>query len=195
MRGRIELGFFFLVPLIIPLSFASYSEKPENTSLQQSAIPLEYINSYLSVSKRNDFNFIFRYGVGAKNELNTFQGTYTKDMILAPPITINLHLAPDEMYIISKKMIEIDFFIYPEDFKIVVPEGESYGLVHPTSSYYFKVEYQSEVKELTWDNKDFAIFYKDEEADKLRELIKLIINIIEARKEYQKLPPPAGGYM
>jgi len=195
MRDRIRFGVWFPVPLIIVLSFASCSEKPEDTSLQQSAIPLEYINSYLSVSKRNDFNFIFRYGVGAKNELNTFQGTYTKDMILAPPITINLHLAPDEMYIISKKMIEIDFFIYPEDFKIVVPEGESYGLVHPTSSYYFKVEYQSEVKELTWDNKDFAIFYKDEEADKLRELIKLIINIIEARKEYQKLPPPAGGYM
>jgi len=195
MRDRIKFGVWFPVPLIIVLSFASCSEKPEDTSLQQSAIPLEYINSYLSVSKRNDFNFIFRYGVGAKNELNTFQGTYTKDMILADPVTTNLSLTPDEMDVISKKMIEIDFFSYPKDFKIVVPEGESYRIVHPSSSYYFRVEYQSEVTELTWDNKDFFVFYKDEKADRLVELIKLIIKIIEARKEYQELPPPAGRYM
>jgi hypothetical protein len=171
------------------------SKEGKEGSAAAAVMAVRVSDEELSVSKRNDFNFIFRYGVGAKNELNTFQGTYTKDMILAAPVTTNLSLTPDEMDIISNKMIEIDFFSYPKDFKIVVPEGESYGIVHPSSSYYFRVKYKSEVKELTWDNKDFFIFYKDEKADRLVELIKLIINIIETREEYQKLPPPAGRYM
>ncbi len=35
---------------------------------------------------------------------------------------------------------------------------------------------------------------KDEKAEKLRGLIKCIEDIIKAKKEYQNLPPPRGGY-
>ena len=140
------------------------------------------------------FNLIFRYGVGAKNELNTSKGTYTKDMILDPSVTVRFSLTGEEMDRIYEKMTEIDFFSYPDEFAIVVPPGEGFRIVHPSSSYYFKVEYQSKVKELAWENKDFAILYEDERADKLRELIRLIIGIIESKKEYQKLPEPRGYY-
>ncbi len=43
-----------------------------------------------------DFNIIFRYGVGAKNELDTFNGTYTWDMVVDPSITVNLSLSNKE---------------------------------------------------------------------------------------------------
>ena len=70
---------------------------------------------------QSNFNLIFQYGVGARNELNTFEGTYTKDMIMDPPITVNLTLSKEELDIIYQKMIEINFFGYPDEFS--VPTG------------------------------------------------------------------------
>jgi len=50
-----------------------------------------------SSSDQPDFNLIFKYGVTARNELNTFQGTYTKDMISDPSITVDLSLTEEEL--------------------------------------------------------------------------------------------------
>jgi hypothetical protein len=41
---------------------------------------------------RRDFNILLKYGVGAKNELNTFDSTYTKDLVAWAPITITVPL-------------------------------------------------------------------------------------------------------
>jgi hypothetical protein len=142
-------------------------------------------------SKESEFNFIFKYGVGARNVLDTFNDTFTKDMVLAPSISIDLALNAAEMESIYQKMVEINFFNYPEEFK-VTPEGDLIGTVTPYSSYYFKVEYKSGIKELKWEDE---ITNPNEQADKLRELINLIKNIIESREEYKELPEPSGGYL
>lgn len=140
----------------------------------------------------SNFNLIFKYGVGAKNELNTFEGTYTKDMVIDPSITVDLSLSKEELDRIYQKMIEINFFGYPDEFSVFVPPWQSVGIVTPYASYYFKVEYNSKVKELWWEDE---ITNENEKADKLRELIKLIRDIIESKEEYKKLPPPRGGYI
>ena len=141
---------------------------------------------------QSDFNFIFRYGVGAKNELNTFSGKYTRDMIQDPSITVNLSLSKEELDRIYQKMIEIDFFNYPNEFSISVPPGELTTAVTPYNSYYFKVEHDSRIKEVRWDAE---IINKNDKADKLRELIQLITDIIQSKEEYKKLPAPTGGYL
>jgi len=140
----------------------------------------------------SNFNMIFKYGVGAGNELNTFEGTYTKDMIMDPPITVDISLSKEELDTIYQKMIEINFFGYPDQFSVFVPPGESVGMLTPYCSYYFKVEYDSKVKELSWEDN---IINEDKKAEKLRELIKLIRDIIESKEEYKQLPPPRGGYI
>ena len=140
----------------------------------------------------SDFNLIFKYGVGAKNVLNTFQGTYTRDMVVGPPIPVRLCLSEKELDNIYQKMVEIDFFGYPDKFHVLVLHGGVAGRVTPYSTYYFKVKYNnSEIKELVWaDN----IISEDERADNLRELIKFIIEIIESKPGYKRLPEPRGGY-
>ena len=143
---------------------------------------------------QSDFSVIFQYGVGAKNELNTFEGTYTKDMVSEPSITVPLSLTEEELSRIYQKMVEIDFFDYPEEFSLTVAPGESVGLVTPHMSYNFRVEYDSGIKEVWWDAEIINI-NENEKADKLRELIKLITDIIEAKEEYQRLPEPTSGYM
>ncbi len=144
-----------------------------------------------TTTREGDFNFIFRYGVTARNEIDTFHDKFTKDMIMATSITINLSLTEKEMADIYQKMVEIDFFNYPEEFK-VVPEGELTRLVTPYSSYYFTVEKGAIFKELKWEDE---IMNPDIKADRLRELISLIRDIIESRPEYQVLPEPSGGYL
>ncbi len=89
-------------------------------------------------------------------------------------------------------MIEIDFFNYPDRFSISVPLGESFGILTPYSSYYFRVEFNSQIKELWWEDE---IFNEDERAGRLRELIRFIIDIVEAKEEYKKLPAPTSGYL
>ncbi len=145
----------------------------------------------ISTSK-SSFNLVFKYGVTARNELNTFKEMYTKDMITDPPITVNLSLSKDELDRIYKKMVEIDFFGYPEKFYVSVSSVEPVDTVTPHSSYYFKVEYGSKTKELWWED---SIINKDGRAEKLRELIKYIIQIIKSKEEYKKLPEPKGGYL
>jgi len=89
-------------------------------------------------------------------------------------------------------MLEIDFFDYPEVFSVNVALGGLVKMITPHSSYYLKVEYDSVIKELRWEDE---IINEDDQADKLRELFKLIRDIIESKEEYQKLPEPAGGYL
>jgi hypothetical protein len=142
--------------------------------------------------EKPSFNLIFKYGVTAKNELDTFKGKFTKDMIADPSITVELSLSEQEMESIHQKMVEIDFFNYPDRFSVSVPPGELTGMVTPYSTYYFKVEYNSQVKELWWGDE---ITNPDQKADKLRELIMLIRNIVESKEEYKQLPEPRSGYL
>lgn len=138
------------------------------------------------------FNFIFKYGIEAGNELDTFKRTYTKDMVEDPPVKVEMSLSKEEMGRIYQKMLEIKFFDYPEKFSVTVSPGEPVGRVTPNPSYYFKVTSDSKVKELWWDDN---ITNKDEKAERLRELVEYIISIIESKREYKELPPSRGGYL
>jgi hypothetical protein len=141
---------------------------------------------------RPDFNFIFKYGVTGITALDTYRGTYTKDMVKDPSVTVNLTLTPAEMDSIYQKMVEIDFFKYPDEFSVTVPEGERRAEVTPYSTYYFQVTYGEKTKEVLWHDK---LANPDDMADKLRGLIKLILNIIESKEEYKQLPTANGGYI
>lgn len=141
---------------------------------------------------QSDFNFIFKYGVTGITALDTYQGTFTKDMVLDPAITIELTLSQPEMDSVYQKMVEIDFWKYPDEFSVSVPEGERKAEVTPYSTYFFQVTYAGKTKELLWHDK---IMNPDAKADKLKGLINLIINIIESKEEYKKLPAQHGGYI
>jgi hypothetical protein len=140
----------------------------------------------------SNFNLIFRYGIMAGNTLNTFEGTYTKDMVRDPSITVPLALTEEETDRIYHKMVEIDFFNYPDNFSVSVPPGQPVGMRTPYSSYYFKVEYKSRIKELWWEDE---IVNADEKANRLRELIRLIRDIIKSKEEYKELPEPRSAYL
>jgi hypothetical protein len=147
-------------------------------------------DSGLSPESRG-FNLRLRYGIDARNELNTFQNTYTKDLILDGTVTAPFVLSDAESEQIKDKMFEIEFFSYPDTF-VAVRTDTIVGYVTPHLTYDFEVRHNSSVKRLYWDD---GFITNDQRATRLRELIRLIQNIIEAKPEYQQLPPARGGYL
>jgi hypothetical protein len=142
-------------------------------------------------SQISGFDLEFKYGITARNVLDTFEGTYTKDMVADPPITIDFALSEEEKEEIYQKMAEIDFFDYPDEFSVEISPDAVVTMVIPYSSYYFRVACDSQIKELRWDD---DIKNPDEQADRLRELIMLIRDIVESKEEYRALPTPTSAY-
>lgn len=132
---------------------------------------------------------VFAYGVGARNVLDTTSGTFTKDMILASPITVPLKLTEREMARIARRIDAIDFFSYPATY--TTPEDGD-GWMEPHQSYRFSVTTAEGMKTVTWED---AVFNDDERAAGLRGLARLIERIIHARPEYKALPEPEGAYL
>lgn len=153
-------------------------------------LSLSCSDSGLSPESR-DFNLKLRYGIAARNELNTFQNTYTKDLILDGTITARFVLSDADLDQIKDKMIEIDFFSYPEVFTAVRTDT-MVASFEPHATYDFEVKYNSSIKRLHWDD---GIITSDQKATRLRELIRFIQSIIEAKPEYRQLPPVRGGYL
>jgi hypothetical protein len=155
-----------------------------------------------SSTRQSNFSLIFRYGPGWENdgsaisgtynEMNTLTGTYTKDMISAGTVKVNIFLSSGELNHIFSKMLEIEFYNYPSTFSINLPQGTTTTIVTPSEKYYFSVTNGSETQELYWDDK---IRNEDIQANKLRSLILLIKNIIAAKDAYRALPPASGGYV
>ena len=139
------------------------------------------------------FSFILKYGVGAKNIINTFDHTYTKDLVSGPDTSILLHLSSQELDTIRLEMDRIHILDYPKIFAPPWSDNPN-GMeksVNPSSSYYFKIQIDNHLKEITWgDSNESEI----KMAVNLRNLIFKIIKIVASKEEYKKLPRPHARY-
>ena len=132
---------------------------------------------------------VFRYGVGAKNILDTYTGTFTKDMIVDPPVTIKMVLTEEDLLRIETKLEELDF-LSQSDWDLL-PHGSTSGDRTPFSTYYLKVSFKGVTRELQWNDSNLL---SDDFKGPAVEVVKLLWSIIEAKPEYKSLPQPRGGY-
>ena len=135
----------------------------------------------------DDFNLVLKYGVGAKNELNTFDETFTKDLVLNPPVTTILVLTSQEKMQILQKIDEMAFFGFPESFPI-----NPHAWITPQMDYYIKVQNGSQIKEITWNSNSMI---ESDVKDGLDQVAACIVGLIEQKSEYKALPTPNGGYI
>jgi hypothetical protein len=147
-------------------------------------------DSFECNTQDNPVNFIFKYGVTAKNILNTFDCTFQKDMILDPSVITQLKLSTQELDSILALMQSIHFFNYPDTFSIDVQNDTAVPIL-PSLKYSFFVEKDSVFKTLYWND---CIIYPDTAAEKLKNLCRYIIHTIKSKSEYKALPEPRGGY-
>ncbi len=90
------------------------------------------------------------------------------------------------------KMVDIDFFSYPRFFHPKL-EGDVIGEVTPFSIFYLEYRDGSRVKVVQWNTRYWAP--EDTEYQNLKELASLIIELIQDKPKYQKLPEPTAGYV
>ena len=141
-------------------------------------------------STKKDFNFILKYGIGAKNEIDTFNGTSTKDLIAAGNTTIDLELTASELSAIEKQMREINILNYPEKFE---PDPSRY--VTPNITYYLIINMDGKTKKIQWEDYNcYGEWLQPVKATQLRNVFKNVIMTIEQKEEYKKLPQAVGGY-
>jgi|GEM_PF-57599 len=141
-------------------------------------------------STEKDFNFILKYGISARNEIDTFNGTITKDLIAAGSTTIDLDLTAAELSAIEKQMREINILNYPEKFE---PDPSCY--VTPNITYYLIINMDGKTKKIQWEDYNcYGEWLESVEATQMRSVFKNIIMTIEQKEEYKKLPQAVGGY-
>lgn len=141
------------------------------------------------------FNFILNYGIKGKNQLNTINKTFSKDMIIDPNITTNLALNKEEIIFIFNEMRRINLFNYPKDV-------DSFFKQHLTPEQIEASPTQYEIFELKviYGDKEKYIYWSDMYQDKsklavnLRNLFSKIKNIIVNHDEYKKLPVSSSSY-
>lgn len=135
-------------------------------------------------NESQSFNIIFKYGVGAKNVLNTFAKTYTKDMVIEKPVTIGFELSGSDLNDINQKIVDLGLLD-----KTPVLNSPIIRMATPCSSYYLKVQTGTVLKELSWDE------CKGDVRDEFRQFINYMMGIIQSKSEYKQLPEAKGAYL
>lgn len=173
MPRRFVIAVLLMLILVIPVGTYLYMQKTQS-DMQKAA----------NVS---DFDLIFRYGVGAKNELNTYNGTYTKDMVIDPSITTDLSLTVEEKWQILQRVDEMDFFNLPSNFTMNPSMHISTQV-----DYYIRVKNGSQVKEISWSNNSLM---ESNIQSSLEQLVSYLTSVIQQKPEYKALPTPTAGYV
>jgi len=112
-------------------------------------------------------------------------------MLVEPDVTIPLHLSDTQKAAIYQKMVEIEFFDYPDAFSIPTPKNGTVGILTPATLYRITVRNGELTKSLSWLDEIFAP--TTPKADHLRELFQLILKMIEEHPDYKKLPERKAG--
>jgi hypothetical protein len=136
------------------------------------------------------FNVLVKFGIGARNELNTFNDTFTKDLIIDGTVTTKLVLSRGDFDSIETRLLSIDIFSYPDTF--FAQHTDTVGFVTPHQTCVLKVQLDSRWKDVFWED---SIISSDTRAIQLRQAVELIRRMVEAKPEYRQLPPARGGYL
>ncbi|MDQ0888872.1 hypothetical protein QFZ81_003960 [Paenibacillus sp. V4I9] len=136
----------------------------------------------------NDFDFMVRFGYGevTKNEINTYQDTVTKDLIMKGTAKANITFTTEEIRSIYEKMREINVF----GMKELVPTNMNCSSI-PYNEESWKISVAGEIKTITWSDKNCDV---TSDAKKLLELRTFIQQIVAGKDAYKQLPKAEGGY-
>jgi hypothetical protein len=139
------------------------------------------------------FDIVMRYGVLAKNALNTIDNTVTKDLIIDGTVTAPLFLTPADFDSIERWLTEVDIMSYPDTF--VTPRADSTAVVTtliPFESYMLELHRDGRAKKVIWHDSTIPRGVK---AETLRFFFSRVRELVEFKPAYRRLPPARGGYI
>lgn len=125
---------------------------------------------------------------GFRDEVDTFNGTYTKDLVVDGTITVPFLFSAPEQDSILLALAQADFFTMPDTLHPIPGL-----LIFPDAGpQILRVEYQGAIKSVVW-------FYLLDQTDPRNQaaihLFQRIQQIVESTEVYSQLPPAVGGYI
>ena len=148
--------------------------------------PGEAVTPVFPARPAPNFAFSFAYGSCFTSTLDTFEQTYTTAVKDGERATVPVSLSDAQMQEIYNKIVAIDFFSYPETFRITYAEDEVVGMVTPAQEYRITVRNGDQTHSVFWI--DEITSPTSREADQLRELIQMMMEVIESNPDIQNLP-------
>jgi hypothetical protein len=144
--------------------------------------------------RADNFSFVYQYiscGSTPLYILDSANGTLAHAPLGdTTTITISFPLTDEEIESIYQKAVSIDFFDYPSEF--VIPDDQVIGYQAPASSYELSMTNGEMTNSVMWTD-DTMTKPSYTKADKLRELLDLIYEIIQSHPEIKQLPEPRAG--
>lgn len=172
-----------------PHAFASTPELVSLAKRLTTAPSPDFLpDSALPAEMPADFGFVLTYTPLGRSVIDTFSGTFTKDLIRNPEgetITMPLELSSKELTTIYRALAGLDLAVYSAEYR--PPQAWS----DPLNTYYFRFRVGGEEKEIYWEDRTDT---SSPDAVALRTLFKQIRAMVETKPEYKALPPAVGGY-
>ncbi|WP_151734264.1 hypothetical protein [Paenibacillus tengchongensis] len=165
----------FRLPILLLLLLASCG--PADDNLARPGMPERM---------PDDFAFSVRFGITGRNEIDTFAGTVTKDLVSSGTATVNLTLNEDELLEIYNRMRELQVM---GDLKL---ETTTLGCAQiPYEEEHWRIRVDGAEVLWSWSEERCRV---TEDAARLKALREYVDGLIKAKTEYAKLPEASGGY-
>jgi hypothetical protein len=141
--------------------------------------------------QESNFGFVLEFGPCSMDKLDTFKGEFIQDRVVEPSITIPLKLSNEQIAAIYEKMVEINVASYPEVFEVRKPLLGEVVMIASPYNYDLMVENGESKTSIRWT--DNIVQPTNAKADQLRELFRLIIQMVQEHPSYQGLPEVKFG--
>ena len=124
---------------------------------------------------------------GFRDEVDTFSGTLTKDLVVDGIITIPFWLTKAEQEAILSELTLENFFNLPD----TLPAMQGVTISPNPSPDLLRVEVGGELKTVLWS---YPLDPVNQNSQTIIRLTQVIKNVIESKEEFKRLPPAKGGY-
>ncbi len=144
-----------------------------------------------------DFSVIYAYGIYANNILNTANNTYTHDMVVDPPVVINLTLSDLELSTIWNSTKKNNFFEL-KNLTDFCPESPSFdGCVQliPEKEYRLTITANGRNHTVLLRQNYELNQAQDTALQKFKNITAIIDGLLSQKEELKQLPKPRGGYL
>ncbi len=128
------------------------------------------------------------YLSGWGDQLDTFHGTYTRNMVKGPDVTVSMWLSPDEQERILSLARDVRFFAMRD----TIPDMTGAANTSERPRQHIRIQLDSLEHTVAWRQPDIA---KCGECKRLFLFVDSLEHILAAKPEYLSLPPRRVAHM
>jgi hypothetical protein len=197
MKRKITLGIIIL--FLISLVYGCDSQFQNVPSFQYPAeSDTDTVDMELKTEMPDDFAFSASYGYLGRNNIDTYNNTFTKDLVEAGTETIDFDIPIETMRSIFVEFVEQNIFEMPDDINVhaLATMSDLRSHTHPANLYILTYTYNGETRtvicddEGPWDANEGPPAYRY----RLSTFIGFITEYVHGTNEYKDMLPVVGGY-